>query len=65
MELKLTWVEYKAFAMKAIKEKYPNVTDDDTVKFMKTYGYEPDAEVYAYPVYILINLESTPSPREN
>lgn len=57
MKIKLTWSEYKQFAMKAIKEKYPDVVDDDTVKFMKTHGYEPDGETYEIPEYVEFNVE--------
>jgi hypothetical protein len=57
MKLKITWNEYKAFANKAIKEKYPKLVDDDTVKFMKSYGYEPDGPCYELPEYVELGLD--------
>lgn len=57
MKLKITWDEYKAFAMQAIQQKYGNAVDDDTVIFMRRNGYEPDSEVCDIPEYVEINLD--------
>ena len=57
MKLKLSWEEYKKFAMDGIKADYLNAVDDDTIEFRKEPTSSSDGTLYEYPEYVLINLE--------
>ena len=57
MKIRLTWDEYKDFASKAIKEKYPNIQNNDSVRFLKVVSYEGECDLYEYPEIVEFNIE--------
>lgn len=56
-KLTLSFSEFKRIAFNAVKEKYPNIIDDDTVKFTKEIPHEGVGDCYELPDYVEFNLE--------
>lgn len=59
MKLSILWNEFKKAAYTKIKEKYPNIVNDDTVEFIITRSGD-QSTICEIPDAVIINLEDKP-----